>query len=119
MVWKPGISGNPKGRPKRDKFLTQHLVAELNELQPGTKVAKARGLVRALIDRALGGDVPAIREVIDRVEGKAPQVISGDEDSPLAHHVIIVPAKANSEYRLDDNPAEFSNVPKRPAWTAN
>ncbi len=66
---------------KRD-FLTQQLIAELNEVRPD-EPTKARRLVIALIDKALDGDVSAAREVLDRVEGKVTQIIGGDEDNPL------------------------------------
>lgn len=77
-----GKSGNPGGRVKRD-FLTQHLIAELNEMTPGTDVKRARTVIQALIEKAEAGDIPATKEVLDRVEGKVTQPIGGDEDAPL------------------------------------
>jgi hypothetical protein len=38
---------------------------------------------RALIDRAIDGDVSAIKEVADRIDGRAPQLIGGDRDNPV------------------------------------
>lgn len=69
-------------KPKKRDFLTQHLIAELNAVT-AAQVTKARELVVALIDKALEGDVPAQREVWDRVEGKVTQPIGGDEEHPL------------------------------------
>jgi ribosomal protein L17 len=87
-----------KSRTKRD-FLTQHIIAELNELT-ADQVTKARALVRALITKAIDGDVPAIREVWDRVEGKVPQVIAGDADNPITieriERVLVHPENTDS-----------------------
>lgn len=52
----------------------------------GQMTKKLRLVARALVDAAVSGDVPAIKEVNDRVDGKAPQTIMGDEENPL--HVI-------------------------------
>jgi hypothetical protein len=41
------------------------------------------GLPRALIDRAIDGDVSAIKEVADRIDGRVPQLIGGDRDNPV------------------------------------
>lgn len=84
MPFKPGQSGNPGGRPKRD-LLTQHLIAELNEIDPASNVTKSRRLICQLVDKACGGDLTAIRDIYERVEGKVTQPIGGDEESaPIA-----------------------------------
>lgn len=75
-----GARGGSK--PKKRDFLTQHLLSELNEVRPD-QPTKARELINALIDKAIGGDITATKEVFDRVEGKVTQPIGGDEDHPL------------------------------------
>jgi Family of unknown function (DUF5681) len=60
--FKPGVSGNPSGRPKDSKNLKTLLHAILNEqisLQDGNqsrKVSKAEAIMRRLIIGALKGD---------------------------------------------------------------
>lgn len=46
---------------------------------------KLDGLAKKLVDMALDGDLGALREVGDRLEGKPAQstIISGDADNPL------------------------------------
>ena len=44
---------------------------------------KLREMADALIAKALEGDIAAIKEIGDRLEGKPAQVISGDADNPL------------------------------------
>ncbi len=40
-------------------------------------------VAEALFDKAASGDVPAIKELGDRVDGKASQEITGDSDQPI------------------------------------
>lgn len=61
---------------------------------------KLRGMAEALIAKALEGDVSAIKEVGDRIDGKVPQMIQGDEDNPLTmitkiERVIVRPSDKN------------------------
>lgn len=51
-----------------------------------TSGTKLRALADTLIDRALTGDVQALKEVADRIEGKVPTPVAGDPENPL--HVV-------------------------------
>lgn len=46
----------------------------------GMMTTKARLLGRKLVDKGLDGDVPAIKEINDRCDGKVPQAIVGDDE---------------------------------------
>ncbi len=74
--FQPGQSGNPGGRPKKTP-LTDALRALLEKAAPGALKDKdyARAIAEALARRAARGDVSAIREVCDRVEGKPKQAV--------------------------------------------
>jgi hypothetical protein len=41
-------------------------------------------LASKLVDAADGGDLQALKEVGDRLDGKPKQTVGGDEDAPLA-----------------------------------
>jgi Family of unknown function (DUF5681) len=64
-----GRSGNPKGRPKGTRNLKTELHAELAEqilVREGDrtkKVTKLRAMVKALLAKALKGDVRAIAQI--------------------------------------------------------
>lgn len=83
MAFEPGQSGNPGGRPKskpfKDALMMEALAAERGdpcEALPGSLRWNARQLL-------VRGDVPSIREIADRLDGKVPQgVIGGEEDDP-------------------------------------
>jgi hypothetical protein len=71
--FKPGQSGNPSGRPKSKPFkeALERAIAE-------------RGLDNsaiALLVKANSGDVAAIREIADRLDGKVAQPIAGDDET--------------------------------------
>jgi hypothetical protein len=83
MPFAPGESGNPAGRPKGSRPVTQQLIAALNENQGDA--TKLRRVVNALIGRACEGDVQAIKEILDRVDGKVPQPLAGaDGEGPVS-----------------------------------
>lgn len=76
--FKPGQSGNPNGRP-RSALLSDALRRELVEQMPDApEKTIAEGVAAKLIERALSGDVQAIKEVFDRAEGKVSQNIVAD-----------------------------------------
>ena len=85
--FQPGQSGNPRGRPKGTKNLKTDLMEELGEkilVHEGgqaRKLSKQRALVKALLTRALKGDVRAanlllsmIMRLLDTGEGAPEQV---------------------------------------------
>ncbi len=63
--WKPGESGNPKGRP-RTKPLTD-MLKKLLDKDDGAAMAK---IIKTAIEAAQSGDVRYFKEIMDRVEGK-------------------------------------------------
>ena len=83
-MFQKGQSGNPKGRPKVGKTLTEQLRKVLAEKTPDG-VTKAEAIARKLVDLALEDSVPAIKELFDRLEGKPPQRLehAGDLENPI------------------------------------
>lgn len=77
-------------RPKSEKTFANMLRVALKEAheEGGDKL---RRVADALVAKAMTGDVPAIKEIADRIDGKVPQgVIGGDEDDqPLNIRVTI------------------------------
>ena|SRR5215472_13809893 len=71
--WKPGQSGNPGGRPKRDA-ITAALREQLESQSEDATGSVADAIAAVLVKRALGGDVRAIREIADRTEGRRQQI---------------------------------------------
>ena len=84
MTFQPGQSGNPGGRSKDRPFrdaLRMEAIAAANGEDCVAKVGSLRWNARQLLER---GDVNAIRELADRLDGRVPQAIVGDDDeAPL------------------------------------
>lgn len=78
----------PSAGGKPDKLLRDALLIELNieDISDGKKLKRFRRIAAKLVDAGLDGKLDAIREIFDRVEGKAAQgvVLTGDENAPIA-----------------------------------
>lgn len=82
MAFQPGVSGNPGGRPKR-KVWTEAIkeaIEEIDQIDPQQR-PRIKLLAQALVAAGLAGEVQALREIGDRVEGKVPQALIGDNDA--------------------------------------
>jgi uncharacterized protein DUF5681 len=86
--FKKGESGNPAGRPEgslnRSTTLKKWLYGDASFTNPLT-LQKALGTVEdqialALLKRATAGNIAAIKEVLDSVYGKNPELLTGDLD---------------------------------------
>ncbi len=78
--FKPGQSGNPSGRPKSKPF-ADALKAALKAAGDDSKALEA--VASALVTKANTGDVAAIKEIADRLDGKVAQaIIGGEEEDP-------------------------------------
>jgi hypothetical protein len=77
--------GPAKDKPFRAALVRQ-IVAAANDPDALDRIALA------LKDKALEGDVSAIREIADRLDGKVPQGIEGgDETNPVRMIITGVP----------------------------
>ena len=74
MTWKKGQSGNPYGRAK-DKVWGDAIRIAVYEAYEGGDRKKLRVLADRLVDKALEGDITAMKEIGDRLDGKAAQSV--------------------------------------------
>lgn len=67
------------GRPPKEKSFANMLNIAINEAaaEGGTKL---RAVADALVLKAMNGDVAAIKEIADRLDGKVPQAVVGDDE---------------------------------------
>jgi hypothetical protein len=77
------------GRPPKEKSFANMLNIAIKEAteEGGTKL---RAVADALIEKAMSGDVQAIKEVADRLDGKVPQAVVGDDDEPAINLVAEI-----------------------------
>ena len=91
MPFVKGQSGNPSGRPKSKPF-ADALKEEIEAA--GTKQPVLREIARKLLDKAKEGDMHAVKEVADRLDGKPAQEIQGNIESTT--YVVRVPEQMES-----------------------
>lgn len=85
MVFQPGQSGNPNGRPK---------------MSPEVKAALEKNTMKAIniLIKLMGSKdedikLKAANSILDRSLGKPTQTIGGDPENPLQSSIVILPAK--------------------------
>ena len=98
-MWKPGQSGNPEGR-KRRKPITE-MYTKLLIQNP----EKLEAFCMNMIEKAAEGDVMAIKEITDRVEGKALQSVDVTDnrstDSGRRLESLLFAATAGNSEKTD------------------
>lgn len=95
-MWKPGQSGNPPGSSRlvRGRALLKEIALETVSGQDGIRYKR---LMRTLFEMGEKKNLAAIKEILDRLEGKSPQPITGEDLGPI-----------KTEHKLD-----FSKLDKR------
>lgn len=76
--WKKGESGNPNGRRNAAKDILNQLL----DVQIDDRTQREQ-LMLKLIQMGMRGDLGAIKEVLDRTEGKSKEHIITEEFKPL------------------------------------
>lgn len=89
------------GRPPKEKSFANMLNIAIKEAHSDGR-DKLRAVADALVEKAIAGDIAAIKEVADRLDGKVPQAISGDDENPLTmvHRIerhIVRPNSSDSD----------------------
>jgi len=73
MPWEKGQSGNPKGRPPKGSSFAEILRQVGEEEIQG--MSKSEAISRKLWAEASKGEAWAIREIMDRMDGKPKQIV--------------------------------------------
>lgn len=82
------------GRPPKEKSFANALRIAISE---GTESGgtRLREVADALVLKALTGDVAAIKEVADRLDGKVPQAVVGDNDHDPVKLIVTGVVRGN------------------------
>ena len=84
--WKPGQTGNSRGRPKKSTGMIKEILNEyFSEMKDG--VERRTLLYRMVAQMAEGGDKWAIDFVADRTEGKAIERVESKEVSDFYYEL--------------------------------
>src|SRR5215831_5043583 len=78
------VPRNPRGQ-QRDKIYREALRLELADMSEGIDLKKLREIARVHIEKAAAGDMQAIKELADRLDGKPAQMLehSGPDSEPI------------------------------------
>lgn len=79
----PGNQNATRGRVWRDA-----INRALEKRSKAEQIEAIDELAEKLLERAEAGDIAALKELGDRLEGKPTQTIAGDPDNPLGFSVI-------------------------------
>ena len=108
MTWKKGKSGNPSGG-RKDKWWADAIRKEGNRAakedgkilkgEDGKEIKRIELAAKRLFDRAENGEISAMKEIGDRLDGKPAQTIQGTdpEDGALIVKVIQFAGNPTSE----------------------
>lgn len=108
-AWKPGQSGNPKGRPpdalKRMKTVLKEI---LSRRTPGDNQTLYCKLGEVIVREALKGDERFVKLILDRIEGPVPHVLEGGADTPPLQFVIrpVIEGRTAEDPAAEDVDAE-------------
>jgi hypothetical protein len=100
QLFEKGKSGNPNGRPKGAKSKAVLIRDQLiNALEKD-----AVNVVKAIVKKALEGDMQAAKIIMDRLIPQQKAVISGEEGmrQPVVNIVVGSIDKANSDQQFID-----------------
>jgi len=68
------VPRNPRGQ-QRDKIYREALRLELADMSEGIDLKKLREIARTHIEKAAAGDMQAIKELADRLDGRPAQIL--------------------------------------------
>lgn len=89
MPWEAGKSGNPGGRPKLKPWHDALRKAIKRAEDVGDK-RKLDEIAWKVLGQAAEGDMQAVKEIADRLDGKVPQTIAGDDElDPVTVRTIV------------------------------
>lgn len=75
------------GRPPKEKSFANMLRIAISEAGDGGNT-KLREVADALVAKGISGDVSAIKEIADRLDGKVPQGLMGEDGGPVVINIV-------------------------------
>jgi hypothetical protein len=103
MPFQPGNTEGSKSRkakPYRAALMLELAAAESGNPMPEVPPNSLRAIVRGHLVKAAEKDMAAIKELADRLDGKVPQIVAGDDEAdPITLRTIVtgVPRKGDDE----------------------
>ena len=86
--WVAGTSGNPAGRPVGTGSIVTELRRLIDETDSNGETSAAL-IARQLVSLAKGGDLRAIKECFDRLDGSPRQSVVTMSESFVVHPIVL------------------------------
>jgi len=79
-AWQKSVSGNPAGRPKNEPLLSPQIRRQLHEVCPADPEGRTwpEVLAERMLQLACQGNPAAIKELLDRIDGKVTENVQLD-----------------------------------------
>lgn len=92
--WKKGQSGNPKGRARKGKTLTEFIEKvgkRKDHVHPetGKRITKFEFIILKAFELAEGGDITSIKYIHERLEGRPIQKVEADVNTKEPVRVVF------------------------------
>lgn len=97
---KPGEIKNPNGRPVGSRNRKKIVQEALEAILEGTEQQVVDGITAAAIKKAMTGDIPAFKELMDSGYGKTPdkQEISGPNGDAVSIQVSFLSPQVKKDF---------------------
>lgn len=97
----PGSTANPYGRPKGSYSIVELIKKKLQEIPEGKNKTYGEYFVEQVMKKSITeGDVSMMKDLIDRVDGKALQRMGDKDGKPLAMVTNIVQYGTNDKINV-------------------
>lgn len=102
--WKPGQSGNPKGRPKKVFNFLKEIDDRLMEVDPKDEKGRTFGAIAAdqFVYQLKMGSIRGWNEYLDRKHGKPPQQIAVADLRTETREQLMMNILESARMALDD-----------------
>ena len=90
MAYKKGETGNPGGRPSMKPWSEALMLAVKRSAEKGKKTKRLAVLADTCVKKGLAGDMTAIKEIGDRLDGRSvqPHKHGGEDGGPIVVEVV-------------------------------
>jgi hypothetical protein len=88
MPFKLGNQEHKKADHRRAQLFRDALLVELKKADG--EVERIQRVAEQLVQQAMKGSIPAIKEIADRIDGKVPAPVVGDDEHPPVEQITKV-----------------------------
>lgn len=89
-LWKPGQTGNPNGRPPLGSMWRDAILHALKELDGDERGKTLHSIALAVIRKAQKGQAWHVGEISNRLDGRVPLQIKGENGNSAFTQIVIV-----------------------------